>query len=717
MEQKRLNFALLCGLGAMVLPFLSGCGNANGTKQAFYYKVEYYTDFAGIDYSKPFDPDHQPDIGKAIRVGHDYVLASTTSSRATHFSDDKIYDPTHKTSGSEAYDKISLQSPVAGYHYSFKGWKGTYGKYSSEVSSAPASSSVTSSSETVTSNPSSALPIKRAATSSAVSSSSAVTSASTIEWTEGNAIDPQYILGDCKLYAYFTSEIDTYTARLYNWDGSVITSVQGDYNKTIGELVTVSDPSHDLGNDPYYKTYTFAGWTNKTDPSDTKVYTSAEIANWALTSDIDFKANYTEATNSYKVSFYNSELHSGNWVQGAKIGELGAISYDTAADFKQATISDPTQIDAGGNPYYTSAIPGQTYQFKGWSGTYDSSLDASIAGKSVDLAHLRADCSVKAVYELSVNTFTVKYMEKAADAGTSEDLLLYSDTVDYGDTSSFKGTLPSVSNKTFGAWTDQAGTALASLTNIQNNLTVYASYADTTLQTTDAAAGTFTYTFNAALSGYSLSAFKVGTDLVLDRADWALTNFPTLYPFKSVNSAVFSSVSLTSVTLPSSVSAVDSNAFNGCKALTNVDFGGNVGVLTSSIFSGCIALTSVNGLTAVTTIEQWAFNSCIALASITLPTGLKSIAANAFDSCTALTSLALPSSLESIGNRAFQNDVKLASLSIPSSVTTLGSYIVFGDTALTGVSVGVSEAVAKTRAYDAKWNYVSTSLALPIAYA
>jgi hypothetical protein len=78
----------------------------------------------------------------------------------------------------------------------------------------------------------------------------------------------------------------------------------------------------------------------------------------------------------------------------------------------------------------------------------------------------------------------------------SEDVLLYSDTVDYGDTSSFKGTLPTVSNKTFGAWTDQAGTALASLTNIQNNLTVYASYADTTLQTTDAAAGTFTYTFN-----------------------------------------------------------------------------------------------------------------------------------------------------------------------------------------------------------------------------
>lgn len=714
MKQKRLNLALLCGLGAMALPLLSGCGNSSGAKQAHYYKVDYYTDFAGIDYSKKFDPTTQPDISKAILVGHDYVLASTTSSRATHFGDDKIYDPTQKTSGHEAYDKISLQNAITGHHYSFKGWKGTYGQYSSQVTSAPQSSSSANTSGAATSG---ALPIKRVASSSAASSNGSNSSTSVIEWTEGSTIDPQYILGDCKLYAYFTSEIDTYTARFYNWDGSVITSAQGDYNKTIGELLTLSDPSHDLGNDPYYKTYAFAGWTNKTDPSDPKVYTTAELSAWALTSDIDFKASYTETTNAYKVSFYNSDLNGSNWVQAAKIGELGNVTYDGPADFTHATISDPTQVDVSGNPFFASAIPGQTYQFKGWTGTYDSSLDSSIAGKSVDLAHLRADCSVRAVYELTTNTFTVKYLEKAADAGSSEDVLLYTDTVDYGDTSSFKGTLPTVSNKTFGAWTNQAGTALASLSNIQNNLTVYASYTDTTLTTTDAVAGTFTYTFDTALSGYTLSVFQAGTDLVLDSSDWGLTSFPTLYPFKGVNSAVFSVTNLTAVTLPSSVIEVDSNAFNACKALTSIDFGGNVKALTSSLLSGCIVLTSVTGLASVTKIEQRAFYSCVALSSLSLPTGLTSIESNAFDSCTALTSLSLPNGLLSIGSRAFQNDVKLASLSIPSTVTALGSYVVFGDTALTGVSVGVSQAVAQTLAYDAKWNYVSSTNALPITYA
>jgi hypothetical protein len=151
MKQKRLNLALLCGLGAMALPLLSGCGNSSGAKQAHYYKVDYYTDFAGIDYSKKFDPTTQPDISKAILVGHDYVLASTTSSRATHFGDDKIYDPTQKTSGHEAYDKISLQNAITGHHYSFKGWKGTYGQYSSQVTSAPQSSSSANTSGAATS--------------------------------------------------------------------------------------------------------------------------------------------------------------------------------------------------------------------------------------------------------------------------------------------------------------------------------------------------------------------------------------------------------------------------------------------------------------------------------------------------------------------------------------------------------------------------------------
>lgn len=705
MKSKRFNVALLLGLAAIALPVLGGCASKTSSNAAVYYKVEYYTDFGGIDYEKPFNLTAQPNVANAILVGHDYVLASTTSSRATHFGDDHIYDPTNKTKGSEAYDKVSLQTAVTGHHYAFQGWKGTYGAYSNQVSS----------------NTKSVQSVKRAAATSAAtssaSSSASTASSSTIEWTEGENINTSYILGNCKLYAYFKSVIDTYTVRFYNWDGSVAQSTQGDYGQTIGDVITLTDPVHNQGTDPYYKTYAFAGWTNKTNPLDTTVYSTADLAKWVLARDIDFQATYTETTNAYKVSFYNSELKNGSWVSASAIGSLSNVTYDTAADFKQATISDPTQLDANGDPYYANANPGQSYHFTGWSGTYDSAADPSLLGKSVDLAHLRGDCSVHAIYSDKTSTYSVKYMELASDAGTSADVLLYTDTVDYGGHSAFSGTLPTVSNKTFGGWTNQTGTVFSSLTNIQSDKTVYASFAATTLSLSDPTAGSFTYTFDASSEGYALSAYAVGTDMVLDSADWALQTFPSLYPLRKINPSVFSNLALTAVSLPSTVLVVGSNAFNGCHALVSIDLGGSVDSLSSLLFTECIALTTVNGLDSVTSIEQRAFSSCIALSAISLPSNLTAIKANAFDSCTALASLTLPANLLSIGSQAFQNCVKLTSLSIPSKVTTLGSYIVNGCTGLTGVSVGVSEAVAKTRAYDAKWNYVSETVALPITYA
>src|SRR5574344_421353 len=254
MKSKRFNVALLLGLAAIALPVLGGCASKTSSNAAVYYKVEYYTDFGGIDYEKPFNLTAQPNIANAILVGHDYILASTTSSRATHFGDDHIYDPTNKTKGSEAYDKVSLQTAVAGHHYAFQGWKGTYGAYSNQVSS----------------NTKSVQSVKRAAATSAAtsstSSSASTASSSTIEWT------------------------------------------QGDNGQTIGDVITLTDPVHNQGTDPYYKTYAFAGWTNKTNPLDTTVYSTADLAKWVLARDIDFQATYTETTNAYKVSFYNSEL-------------------------------------------------------------------------------------------------------------------------------------------------------------------------------------------------------------------------------------------------------------------------------------------------------------------------------------------------------------------------------------------------------------------------
>ena len=68
--------------------------------------------------------------------------------------------------------------------------------------------------------------------------------------------------------------------------------------------------------------------------------------------------------------------------------------------------------------------------------------------------------------------------------------------------------------------------------------------------------------------------------------------------------------------------------------------------------SGC-SLTSITLPESLTSIGDGAFMGCSDLLSITLSESLESIGEGAFSRCTSLTSITLPESLTSIGNRAF----------------------------------------------------------------
>lgn len=70
-------------------------------------------------------------------------------------------------------------------------------------------------------------------------------------------------------------------------------------------------------------------------------------------------------------------------------------------------------------------------------------------------------------------------------------------------------------------------------------------------------------------------------------------------------------------------------------------------------FYACTSLTSVTIPNSVSTIGEGAFNSCISLPSITIPNSVHSIGKNAFESCQSLTSITIPNSVHSIGDTAF----------------------------------------------------------------
>ncbi|MBE7082281.1 MAG: leucine-rich repeat domain-containing protein, partial [Clostridiales bacterium] len=150
-------------------------------------------------------------------------------------------------------------------------------------------------------------------------------------------------------------------------------------------------------------------------------------------------------------------------------------------------------------------------------------------------------------------------------------------------------------------------------------------------------------------------------------------------------SAFSDCTSLTSITIPSSVTNISDSAFSGCTSLTSITIPSSVTSIGSYAFSGCESLTSITIPSSVTSIGGSAFSGCESLTSITIPSSVTSIGGSAFSGCTSLTSITIPSSVTSIGGSAFSGCTSLTSITIPSSVTSIGSRAFSGCNQLTSV--------------------------------
>ena len=89
-------------------------------------------------------------------------------------------------------------------------------------------------------------------------------------------------------------------------------------------------------------------------------------------------------------------------------------------------------------------------------------------------------------------------------------------------------------------------------------------------------------------------------------------------------------------------------------------------------FLSCISLTSVTIPNSVTTIGQYAFNNCISLTSVTISNSVTTIGGSVFSSCSALTFVTIPNSVTTIGEKAFSSCSALTFVTIPNSVTKIG---------------------------------------------
>ena len=157
--------------------------------------------------------------------------------------------------------------------------------------------------------------------------------------------------------------------------------------------------------------------------------------------------------------------------------------------------------------------------------------------------------------------------------------------------------------------------------------------------------------------------------------------------------------SLTSMTIPTSITNIGEYAFASCSRLTNVTIPNSITSIEADTFHGCSSLTSVTIPKSVTSIGDHAFYGCSSLTSMTIPNSVTSIGQFAFER-SGLTSVTVPDSITSIGQFAFYGCISLTSVTIPHSVTSIEDRAFSSCSNLTDVYYSGSETDWKAISID-----------------
>ena len=144
---------------------------------------------------------------------------------------------------------------------------------------------------------------------------------------------------------------------------------------------------------------------------------------------------------------------------------------------------------------------------------------------------------------------------------------------------------------------------------------------------------------------------------------------------------------LRSMSIPSTVTNIDSYAFAYCESLRAAVVPGDVKGLGDFAYAGCTNLASVTISTNVTVIRDYTFFNCTSLAKINLPDSVRKIDSNAFYGCSGLASVTIPNSVTNIGSAAFRFCGTLTDVRIPDSVEKIGYYAFADCASLTNVSI------------------------------
>lgn len=201
----------------------------------------------------------------------------------------------------------------------------------------------------------------------------------------------------------------------------------------------------------------------------------------------------------------------------------------------------------------------------------------------------------------------------------------------------------------------------------------------------------------------------------------------------------FACQGITSVSLPNTITTIESAAFSGCTSMASVNIPNSVITIEESAFRDCSSLSSIIIGTNVKTIGEKAFRNCSNIGSITIGDSVKSIGTEAFWGCTNLSSIewnakncenyakktlglgystpfganssislfVIGEGVEIIPTALCQDMTNINSILIPNSVTKIGESAFSNCSGLTSVSIGTNVDSIGKKAFESCNNVVS----------
>ena len=144
---------------------------------------------------------------------------------------------------------------------------------------------------------------------------------------------------------------------------------------------------------------------------------------------------------------------------------------------------------------------------------------------------------------------------------------------------------------------------------------------------------------------------------------------------KTIDYEAFLYSKITSITIPSSVTAIGDGAFYACPNLTTVTFGGSSGQTNiGGVSCACDYNFTPGGQSGssnvLKVIPSFCFFKCSELTYLTLPTTIEEISYEAFNGCAKLSSTLSFQKIKTIRARAFQGCVSLTKVYVSESMFT-----------------------------------------------